>query len=125
MAFILSINIIFFIGIINILYSLNLITLNMWDILYFIVFILLSEKMITIITSKDLWEYKESFLYTILVAMFSFWIFNITWIKVFLLSYPEVILLLIPMNFLIGKFSWLRITEYFRFKEIIKSVEEE
>jgi len=125
MAFILSINIIFFIGIINILYSLNLIILNMWDILYFIVFILLSEKMITIITSKDLWEYKESFLYTLLVAMFSFWIFNITGIKVFLLSYPEIILLLIPINFLIGKFSWLRITEYFRFKEIIKSVEEE
>ncbi len=125
MAFLLSINIIFFIGIINILYSLNLITLNMWDVLYFIVFILLSEKMITIITSKDLWEYKESFFYTLLIPIFAFWIFNITAIKVFLLSYPEILLWLIPINFLIGKFSGLRITEYFRFKEIIKSVEEE
>jgi hypothetical protein len=32
---------------------------------------------------------------------------------------------LIPTIFLMGRFTWLRITEYFRFKEIIKSVEEE
>jgi hypothetical protein len=29
------------------------------------------------------------------------------------------------LNFLIWKFSWLRVTEYFRFREIIQSVEEE
>lgn len=125
MVFLITINIILFIWMINILYGLNVISLNVSDILFFIIFILLSEKMISIITSKDLWEYKESFFYTILVAIFAFGIFNITGIKVFLLSYPEVILFLIPVNFLIWKFSWLRITEYFRFKEIIKSVEEE
>lgn len=80
--------------------------------------------MISIITSKDLLEYKESFFYTLLIGLFCYVILNINAIKVILLSYPELILLLIPINFFIGKFTGLRITEYFRFKEIIKSVEE-
>ncbi len=124
MVFLISINIIFFIWILNILYWLKVISLNVSDILYFIIFILLSEKMINIIISKDLTEYKESFLYTILVWIFCYVILSINYIKVITLSYPEIILFLIPINFLIWKFSWLRITEYFRFKEIIKSVEE-
>lgn len=124
MVFLITINIIIFIGIINILYGLKVISLNISDILYFIIFILLSEKMINIIISKDLFEYKEGFIYTLLIWVFCYVIFNINYLKVILLSYPELILTLVPINFLIGKFSGLRVTEYFRFKEIIKSVEE-
>jgi hypothetical protein len=124
MVFLITINIIVFIGMMNILYGLKIISLNISDILYFIIFILLSEKMINIMISKDLLEYKESFLYTLLIWVFCYVIFNTNSLKVVLLSYPELILFLIPMNFLIGKFSGLRVTEYFRFKEIIKSVEE-
>ena len=80
--------------------------------------------MINIITSKDLDEYKESFFYTILIPLFCYGIFQISYVKVFVLSYPEIILLLIPLNFMIGRFSWLRITEYFRFSEVIKNIEE-
>lgn len=125
MVFLITINIISFIWILNIFYWLWVISLNVSDILYFIIFILLSEKMINIIISKDLLEYKESFFYTLLIWGFCYVILNINYIKVILLSYPELILLLIPINFLIWKFSWLRITEYFRFRELIKSIEEE
>ncbi|MBW7954208.1 hypothetical protein H3C61_00110 [Candidatus Gracilibacteria bacterium] len=124
-SFLLGINLISFILFINIISSFNLISLNFFDTLYFIIFILLSDKMINIITSKDLLEYKESFFYTLLIALFSYMILNINTIKIILLSYPEIILLTIPISFLIGKFTGLRVTEYFRFKEIIKSVEEE
>lgn len=124
MVFLISINFVFFIIFLNIGYSLNLISLNLSDILYFVIFIIISEKMITIITSKDLLEYKESFFYTILISIFIFSILDINYIKVLILSYPEIILFLIPINFLIWRFSWLRITEYFRFKEIIKNIEE-
>ena len=123
-VFLIIINFIFFILFINIGYSLNLISLNLSDILYFVIFIIISEKIINIITSKDLLEYKESFFYTILIWVFSFTILKINSIKVLMLSYPEIILLLIPINFMIWRFSWLRITEYFRFKEIIKNIEE-
>ncbi len=124
-SFLLWINLISFILFINIISEFNLISLNFFDTLYFIIFILLSDKMINIITSKDLLEYKESFFYTLLIALFSYMILNINTIKIILLSYPEIILFTIPTSFLIWKFTWLRVTEYFRFKEIIKSVEEE
>lgn len=124
MAFLLSINIIFFIGWVNILWAFTSYMLSVSDILFFVIFILLCEKMINIITSKDLDEYKESFFYTLLIPLFCYGIFQVSYVKVFLLSYPEVILLLIPLNFMIGRFSWLRITEYFRFAEVIKNIEE-
>ncbi len=37
-----------------------------------------------------------------------------------LLKYPYIILLLIPFNVLIGKLTGLRLSEYFRFKDVIK-----
>lgn len=124
MAFLINLNIVFFILFLNIGYALNLIVLNLSDIIFFIIFIVISEKMINIIISKDLIEYKEAFLYTLLISLFCFGILNINAIKIIMLAYPEIILGLIPLNFMIGRFSWLRITEYFRFKEIIKSIEE-
>ncbi len=123
-VFLISINFIFFIILLNIGYTLNIISLNLSDILYFVVFIIISEKMITIITSKDLLEYKESFFYTILISTFCFAILDINPIKILILSFPELLIFLVPINFLIWRFSWLRITEYFRFREIIKNIEE-
>jgi len=123
-VFLISINIIIFILLFNIGYSFWIVWLNASDILYFIIFIILSEKMINIIISKDLLEYKESFFYTMLISIICFWILSIDYVKVFILSYPEIILILIPINFLIWRFTWLRITEYFRFREVINSIEE-
>lgn len=123
-VFLITINIISFIIILNLLQSFWIVTLNFWDILYFVIFILLSEKIINIINSKDIFEYKESFFYTIFIWLFCYLILNINTVKIILFSYPEIILLLIPINFWIWKFTWLRVTEYFRFKEIIKSIEE-
>lgn len=125
MVFLISINIISFILLLNVWFSLNLISLNLSDVLYFIVFIIISEKMINILISKDLLEYKDSFIYTILISIFCYLVLNLNYVKVLTLSFPEIIIILVPINFLIWIFSWLRITEYFRFKEIIKSIEEE
>lgn len=124
MAFLINLNIVFFILFLNVGYALNLIVLNLSDIIFFIIFIVISEKMINIIISKDLIEYKEAFIYTLLISLFCFGILSINAIKIIMLAYPELILGLIPLNFMIGRFSGLRITEYFRFKEIIKSIEE-
>jgi hypothetical protein len=51
-------------------------------------------------------------------------IFSIPIIKTIILTYPELLILIIPISFLIWRFTWLRVTEYFRFKELIKSIEE-
>lgn len=123
-SFILIINIVIIILLLNLLLSYNLININITDSLFIILFILVSERLITIILSKEFSEYKYNLLNTIIFAVISFLILNIWTIQTLILAYPEVIIFLIPINFIIWKFTWLRVTEYFRFKEVIKSIEE-
>jgi len=118
------INIIFLILLINILYSKNLIDIDNNDIIILILFILIAEKIIILILSKSFREYKRWLLSTFLFWIISFLIFSETTIKTFILAYPESILFLIPISFILWKYTWLRINEYFRFKEIIRSIED-
>jgi len=118
------INIIILIIAINIGIQQNYINININDIMLIIFFILISEKLIHIIISKEFWEYKNTLLNTFIFTIISYLFFNITIIKTFILTYPETIILLIPIAFLIWRFTWLRITEYFRFREVIKWIEE-
>ncbi len=123
-SFIITINFIIFIIFINLLSS-YFITLNLSDSLYIILFIIISEKLITIIISKEFKEYRSNLINTFFIALAWFIFFNLDIIKTIILSYPEIIIFLIPINFIIWRFTWLRVTEYFRFKEIIKNIEEE
>ncbi len=123
-SMILIINIVIFILVINMLFDYNLISLNLNNIFYMLLFIVISERIISIVLSKEFWEYKSGIFNTYFVALFIFLIFSISYLKIFLLAFPEIILVLIPINFLIWKFTGLRVTEYFRFKEVIKNMEE-
>ncbi len=118
------INILVFIITLNILSTYQLIKIDINDIMFFIFFILVAEKLITIIIWKEFNEYKQNLSYTIIFAFISFIIFKLNFIKTIILSYPEIIILLIPILFMIWRFTWLRISEYFRFKEVIKNIEE-
>lgn len=124
MTFSLIINLFLFIVVLNIWVMFNLINLDLNDIMFFIMFIVVCERFINILVSKDIWEYKMPFVYTILVASICYLVLNLPAFKLIVLSFPELLLALIPINFLIWRFTWLRVTEYFRFKEIIKTVEE-
>lgn len=42
----------------------------------------------------------------------------------FVLAYPFVILLILPLNAFIGKWTGLRLNEYFRFREVLKKIKE-
>lgn len=46
----------------------------------------------------------------------------VTWdaFETFLLAYPEIVLLTIVVNIVLGRFSGLRMVEYFRFRKLIK-----
>ena len=119
------INIIVFIITINIFITYNLINIEINDIMFIIFFILIAEKLINVIVSKEFWEYKNTLVNTLLFSILWYLIFSFTITKTFILAYPEMILLLIPLAFIIWRFTGLRVTEYFRFKEVIKSIEEE
>jgi len=118
------INIIVFIITINAFLVYNLVSININDIMFIIFFILISEKLVNIISSKEFWEYKATLINTLLFSIIALIIFKLNFVKTFILAYPEIILLLIPVSFIIWRFTWLRVTEYFRFKEVIKSIEE-
>jgi hypothetical protein len=124
MTFILTLNIILLVVLINIWYSFNLLSLDLNDTIYFVIFLLISEKVINILLSKDLIEYKWPFFYTLIISIVAFLILSIWGIKILILAYPEFLVFLIPINFLMWRFTWLRMTEYIRFKEVIKNIEE-
>ena len=123
-SFIIIINLVLIMLLLDILFMYNLVNINITDTLFIILFIIISERFITVVLSKELNEYKYNLLNTILFSLISYLILSISFVQTVILAYPEIILALIPINFIIWKFTWLRITEYFRFKEIIKSIEE-
>jgi hypothetical protein len=62
---------------------------------------------------------------TILAALICVFIVSRPFLQSFLLAYPEVILLTIVVDAGLGKWTGLRIVEYFRFKEVLSHLQEE
>ncbi|MDD3487620.1 MAG: 7TM domain-containing protein [Candidatus Moranbacteria bacterium] len=58
---------------------------------------------------------------TLLISVIGYYIASWTALIGFVLNYPWVTLLTIPANIFLGKWTGLRLSEYFRFREIIKS----
>jgi len=123
-SFIIIINIVFIMVLINLLFSYNLMSSSISNIIFIFLFVLVCERLITIILSKEFSEYKYSLLNTIIFAVVAYLIFSFSYIQTLIFAFPEIILILIPMNFIIWRFTWLRVTEYFRFKEVIQNIEE-
>ena len=117
-------NIVFFALLYHIITYFNIVDIPLNNILYIILFYIIAEKLITIITSKEFREYKKNISGTLIVAFACYLLFQFDSLRVFLMAYPESLLIFIPINFFIGRFTWLRVTEYLRFREIIKSIEE-
>ncbi len=118
------INIIIIIITINILIRNNMLSLSINDIMFIIFFIVISEKVMNLIVSKDLFEYRDTIINTIIFSILAYMFFSLGIIKTFILSYPEIIIFLTPIAFVIWRFTGLRVTEYFRFRDVIKSIEE-
>jgi len=59
---------------------------------------------------------------TVILSIITFYLINSPLLRNVLLSYPEVILLCFIVNFVLGKWTGLRIWEYYRFKEVIKAI---
>lgn len=118
------INIVSFMWIYQVFSHFEIIDIPLNNVLYIVLFVIIAEKLITIITSKEFREYKKGIFWTVIVAFLCFMLFQIDSLRVFFMAYPELILIFIPINFFIGRFTWLRVTEYFRFREVMKNIEE-
>jgi hypothetical protein len=59
---------------------------------------------------------------TIVLSVISFYIVNGDFMRSLLLSYPEIILISFIINFILGRWTGLRLWEYYRFREVVKAV---
>lgn len=124
-SILISSNLILFIIILWLLIDSKLLALNITDSLYLLLFVVVSERVLSVIVSKEFSSYRRALLNTLIVPIAWYLLFSIPAIKTFILAYPEIMIIMLPVLFMIWRFTWLRITEYFRFREVIKTIEEE
>ncbi|MCA9370648.1 MAG: hypothetical protein KC680_01660 [Candidatus Peregrinibacteria bacterium] len=62
---------------------------------------------------------------TVLAALVCVFIVQLAFLQSLILAYPELILITIVMNIFLGKWTGLRLVEYFRFQEVFKHLQEE
>ncbi len=95
----------------------------------------LVEKFVSVKSNKGLSSAAALMISTILVAVVAYFVvggeinlgftrFSFTWVKNIIMSYPELVFLLIPINIGLGKWTGLRVIERIRFREIFRHIEE-
>ena len=108
---------IFIFGALNISYLIKLNTFTL------ILVAGIAEKYISILTRKRL---NATLIITgesLLQAILCYLIISFNPLIDFIIHYPYAILLLFPINYLVGKFAGLRLSEYVRFKKILDKIE--
>lgn len=59
---------------------------------------------------------------TLIISVLGFFIAKWQFLIHLLIAYPWIIFLTIPINILLGKWTGLRLSEYFRFREVLKKI---
>lgn len=84
----------------------------------------LVEKFVTIQSDKGIKGALHIGMEVLLVAMLCYFVAQWSFLEILILGHPEVVFLFLIFNFILARWSGLRITEYIRFREIIRHVEE-
>lgn len=80
----------------------------------------LAEDFIAVQFTRGLKTALRLTFWTLVLVVACYYIVSWQLLRTFLLSYPEVVLLAIPINILLGRFTGLRILEYIRFRELLR-----
>ena len=88
-----------------------------------LVMVLLTEKFISVQIERGHKSAIILVLETLFLSIICYWLVSWQFMRTFILGYPEFILGTIILNVLIGKWTGLRLTEYYRFRKVIKNVE--
>ncbi|MEW6407746.1 MAG: 7TM domain-containing protein [Patescibacteria group bacterium] len=99
----------------------GIISLSIFPIL---ILIIMSEKFIAAQIEKGGWQTIILTLETILVSIACYFLITWPWFKNFILTYPELTLLTLIIDVLLGKWIGLRLSEYLRFQELRKFIKE-
>lgn len=101
--------------------SANFMTVKQLSIFPVLLLILLSERIVALQLERSLQETALIAITTLGLGILGFFLLAYPMVRQFILLYPEFIGLLIPVNFIIGRYFGLRLTEYFRFSSIGES----
>jgi len=88
-----------------------------------LIMIVLVEKFVGAQTSKSLQTAIMLSLETLILSLISYFILNWEGLKQIILKYPWLILATIIINIILGRWTGLRIIELWRFRAVIKHVE--
>ncbi len=84
----------------------------------------LAEKFVSAQSGKGVYAAILLMLETTIVSLICYWVVEWQYLQNLILSYPEIILLLILVNLGLGRWSGLRVFEYIRFREVMRHAEE-
>ena len=90
------------------------------DIFSLILLASISERFTNLLASKQTTTALMLSLQTILLGMICFLVISSQSVQTAFLNYPWIILLSFPVNYLIGRFTGLRLSEIYRFRELLK-----
>jgi hypothetical protein len=82
--------------------------------------ILLSEQIIAVQQERSAQEMIIISMVTFAIGILGFLLLSSTHLRNTILLYPEFILVLIPLNIVVGRYFGLRLMEYFRFSSIMR-----
>ena len=101
--------------------QLDVVNVTQISIFPILVFILISDKIVTLQLQRNYLETVRITIITVAIAFLGYLFLSSTYIQKIILIYPEVILILIPLNILLGRYFGLRLTEYVRFSSLFKN----
>lgn len=85
-----------------------------------LIIITLVEKFITVQIEKGNKVAIALAAETLVISIVGFFIISSSVLRTFLASYPWVVLFTLPINIILGKWTGLRLSEYIRFRHVIK-----
>ena len=87
--------------------------------------IILSDK----VFQEDINIFGRSWIFDVLqygiIAFIVYILFEYKTLQYFLISYPDIIILVVLLNILVGRYMWLQVFEYFRFAPLLRKLDEE
>jgi hypothetical protein len=100
--------------------SFGLLSVRQISIFPILLFVILSERIVALQLERPVREIILIIFTTFILSLIGLFLLRSTLLRVTVLLYPEVVLLLIPVNIVIGRYFGLRISEYMRFAPILR-----
>jgi len=94
------------------------------NVLMLILLATMIDRVASVEGEKGWWSVLRVFIETLGIAVASFGVVSWDSLQVLILSHPEILILFVVANIFMGRFTGLRLMEYFRFREVLRYSEE-